>query len=151
MPQSHTQLLYHIVYSTKGQRPSLAKPDIRKRVHEYLSAAIRGEGGAVLCIGGIDDHVHILARLPADKAIAAVIDLIKERSAGWIHREYQDLSDFAWQTGFAAFTVSKSQKDFVRRFIERQEEHHRQRSFREDLLMLLRAHEVELDERSLWD
>ena len=151
MPQSYTQLLYHIVYSTRERHPWLINPDIRKRVHEYLGGAIRGESGVALCIGGVEDHVHILARLRQDKAISAVIGAVKANSSGWIHREFKELAGFAWQTGYSAFSVSKSQQDFVRRYIDGQEEHHRHRPFRDELLKLLRAHEIDFDERYLWD
>src|SRR5205823_3569188 len=72
MPQSYTQLLYHIVYSTKERNPWLAEP-LRSRLYAYLGGAIRDEGGAALGIGGVDDHIHLLARLRQDKAVSAVI------------------------------------------------------------------------------
>jgi len=149
MPHSYTQLLYHIVYSTKEHHPWLAN-SIRGRVHAYLGGGIRDEGGVALCIGGVEDHMHILARLQQDKAISAVIGAIKANSSGWIHREFSDLADFEWQTGYAAFTVSKSQEARVRAYIEGQEEHHRRKPFKEELLALLQAHEIEYDERYLW-
>ncbi len=149
MPHSYTQLLYHIVYSTKNRHAWLTQP-IRDRLYPYLGGGIRDEGGTALAIGGVADHVHILARLRQDKAISAVIGAIKANSSGWIHREFADLAEFAWQDGYAAFTVSKSQVERLRRYIARQEEHHRKRSFQEELLALLDAHEIEYDPRYLW-
>src|SRR5262245_20017463 len=148
MPHSYTQLLYHIVYSTKERRPWLK--GIRGRVHAYLGGGIRDEGGTALCVGGVDDHVHILARLRQDKAISAVIGAIKANSSGWIHREFSELAEFEWQVGYAAFTVSKSQEGHLRRYIDGQEEHHRTRSFQEELILLLKAHGIKYDERYLW-
>jgi len=150
VPHSYTQLLYHVVYSTKERYPWLADP-IRSRVHEYLGGAIRGEGGSALCVGGVADHVHILARLRQDKAISAVIGAIKANASGWIHRTFAELSKFAWQNGYAAFTVSKSQGERVRHYVQAQEEHHRQRSYQEELIALLKAHEIEYDEKYLWE
>jgi REP-associated tyrosine transposase len=147
MPHSYTQLLYHIVYSTKERRPWLK--DIGPRLHAYLGGAIRGEGGTALCIGGVEDHVHIFARLRQDKSISAVIGAIKANASGWIHREFPELADFEWQAGYAAFTVSKSQEPRLRRYIEAQEEHHRKQSFREELAAILRAHGIEYDEQYL--
>ena len=149
MPHSYTQLLYHIIYSTKERYPWLK--DIRSRVHAYLGGAIRGEGGIALCIGGVDDHVHILARLRQDKAISAVIGAVKANSSGWIHREFPELGKFEWQAGYAAFTVSKSQEDRVRGYIERQEEHHRKQSYQEEVIALLQAHGIDYDIRYLWE
>jgi len=150
MPQSYTQLLYHIVYSTKDRQPWLTAP-VRERLYPYLGGAIRSEGGVELCIGGVDDHVHILARLRQDKAVSAVIGAIKANSSGWIHREFPDLAQFAWQAGYGAFTVSKSQEGRVRTYIEGQEEHHRSKSFKVELIGLLDGHEIEYDERYLWE
>ena len=149
MPQSYTQLLYHIVFSTKGREPWLK--EIRSRVHSYLGGGIRDEKGTPLCIGGVDDHVHILARLRQDKAISAVIGGIKAASSGWIHREFPTLPHFDWQDGYSAFTVSKSQSDIVRRYIDNQEEHHTKRNFKEELIILLDAHEIDYDPKYLWE
>ena len=151
MPQSYTQLLYHMVWSTKERQPWLAEKVLRKRVHEYLGGAIRGEGGVALCIGGIEDHVHILARLRQDKAISAVIGAVKANSCGWTHRTFPDLRAFTWQAGYSAFTVSKSQEKRVCRYIEGQEEHHRHKPYHDELRALLDAHEIEYDETYLWD
>src|SRR5437016_3786384 len=94
MPHSYTQLLYHIVFSTKERRPTL-NADIRPRVHQYLGGAIRDEGGTALLVNGIEDHVHILAHLRQDKAISDVLRSIKANSSGWIHRTFPDRELFA--------------------------------------------------------
>ena len=120
-------------------------------MHDYLGGGIRGEGGIPLCIGGIEDHVHILARLRQDKAISAVIGAIKANSSGWIHRTFPDLSAFAWQAGYGAFTVSKSQEVSVHKYIEGQEEHHRVKPYRDELIEMLNEHEIEYNEKYLWD
>jgi putative transposase len=150
MPQSYTQLLYHVVFSTKERQPWLSA-DVRARLYPYLGGAIRDEEGIPLCIGGIDDHVHVLARLRQDKAVSAVIGAIKANSSGWVHREFLELSSFAWQAGYGAFTVSKSQEDRVTQYIEGQEEHHRVKPFQDEFVALLDAHEIEYDLRYLWE
>src|SRR5919205_104391 len=120
MPHSYTQLVYHVVFATKNRHPWLVDP-VRGRMHAYLGGAIRDEGGTALAIGGVADHVHVLARLRQDKAVSAVIGAIKANSSGWIHREFADLTAFAWQEGYAAFSVSKSQVERLRAYITRQE------------------------------
>ncbi len=150
MPQSYTQLLYHIVFSTKGRMPWLVEP-MQARLYAYLGGGIREEGGVALGIGGVENHVHILARLRQDKAVSAVIGAIKANSSGWVHREFPNLSSFAWQQGYAAFTVSKSQEKTILDYIARQEEHHHGQPFQEELLAFLEALLVEYDERYLWD
>jgi len=149
MAHSYTNLLYHIVYSTKNRTPWLTEP-IRSRVHAYIGGGIRDEGGAALSIGGVSDHVHILARLRQDKAISAVIGAIKANTTGWIHREFAQLADFEWQNGYAAFTVSKSQEGKVKQYIEGQEEHHREKRYQDELIELLDAHGIEYNLRYLW-
>ena len=149
MPQSYTCLLYHIVFSTKEREPWL-DIELRPRLWEYLSCAIRGEGGFCLLVNGIADHVHLLARLRQDKAVSEVLRSIKANSSGWIHREFPQRGGFHWQDGYGAFTVSKSQTETVRHYIANQEAHHRKLTFQEEFLTLLKAHEIEYDERYLW-
>ena len=108
MAHTYTSLLYQIVYSTKDRHGWLT-PDIRGRVHEYLGGAIRKEGGHSIIVGGVEDHVHLFAKLRQDKALSDTIRDIKANSSGWIHEQFPQLRDFAWQRGYGAFTVSGSQ------------------------------------------
>jgi REP-associated tyrosine transposase len=124
--------------------------EVRTRINDYLGGAIRSEGGTSLIVNGVADHVHILARLRQDKAISDVLREIKGNSSGWIHDHFPGLSKFVWQTGYAAFTVSKSQIGVVQRYIANQEAHHQKVTFQEELVALLKAHEIEFDERYLW-
>jgi REP element-mobilizing transposase RayT len=147
---SHTNLLYHIVFSTKNREPCL-EPGMRPRLFEYLGGAVRGEGGTALAINGVADHVHLLVRLRQDKAVSAVVGAIKANSSGWVHRTFPACAGFAWQVGYGAFTVSTSQTGKVRRYIEDQEEHHRVRRFQEEFLAFLKANGIEYDHRYIWD
>ena len=113
MPHSYTQLLYHLVFSTKRREPFLG-PSVLPRLCEYLGGAVRGEGGTALIVNGMPDHIHILARLRQDVALSDVLRAIKAHSSGWVHDTFPELSGFAWQSGYGAFTVSISQADRVR-------------------------------------
>jgi len=148
MSSSFCNLLYHIVFSTKGREPWLT-PEIGSRTHQYLGGAIRDENGIALIVNGTADHVHILAKLRQDKAISKIVGELKANSSGWISRTFKNTAEFAWQEGYGAFTVSESQVPKVRRYIERQEEHHRTVSFLEELKVILRAHDLPFDERYL--
>src|SRR5260221_11414493 len=107
MPSTYTNLLYHIIFSTKERRPFI-NSIFRERLHPYLGGIIRDLKGEPIEIGGVADHVHILAKLPANLALSDALRLIKANSSKWAG-EHQDLvRTFAWQTGYAAFTVSKS-------------------------------------------
>ena len=150
MAHSYTCLLYHLVFSAKDREPWL-QGELRPRLWEYLSGAIRGEGGFCLLANGIADHVHLLARLRQDKAVSDVLRAIKANSSGWIRDGFSKVRSFHWQDGYGAFTVSQSQMETVRRYIAGQEAHHRKLSFQEEYLALLKAHEIEYDERHIWN
>jgi REP element-mobilizing transposase RayT len=148
MSSSYCNLLYHIVFATKDREPWLTAA-IRPRIHQYLGGAIRNENGIAMIVNGTADHIHILAKLRQDKALSKTIGEVKANSSGWISRMFREAAGFAWQEGYGAFTVSESQLPKVRRYIERQEEHHRTVSFVEELKVILRAHGLPFDERNL--
>ena len=150
MGHSHTNLLYHVVFSTKGRQQWL-DAETSSRLYQYLSGAIHSEGGVGISINGCPDHIHILAKLRQDKAVSDVLRTIKANSSGWIHRTFNSLRGFGWQNGYGAFTVSQSQVDKVQRYIANQQEHHQRVSFKEEFVALLEAHGIEYDEKYLWD
>src|SRR5947209_19319663 len=150
MSHSFTTLLYHLVFSTKERRPWLAK-EIRPQVFAYLGGLLRDEGGIALSVGGVEDHVHLLVKLHQDRAVAPVLRAVKAGASRWVHKTFPELEAFAWQTGYGAFTVSQSQVEKVRNYIENQEEHHRTRPFQDEFRQLLRQHGVEFTEEDLWD
>jgi len=100
---------------------------------------------------GVDDHVHLLLGAPETMAPSKAAQLIKGGSSAWIHTEFPNLRNFAWQDGYGAFTVSKSGLSEVKNYILNQREHHQRRTFKEEFLALLKRHEIEYDERYLWD
>jgi REP element-mobilizing transposase RayT len=144
---SYTNLLYHIVYATKERAPLITKT-LRPRLHEYLGGTVRGLGGVALEINGTGDHVHLLAKLDPTISISEFMSKLKSTTSGWAKR--QTNGRFGWQARFAAFTVSESQVERVRRYVRNQEEHHRKHSFEEEWKALLRAHRIDFDERHLW-
>jgi REP element-mobilizing transposase RayT len=148
MSSSYCNLLYHIVFSTK-EREAWMRATIRPRIHQYLGGAIRKENGIALIVNGTADHVHILAKLRQDTALAKLIGELKANSSGWISRTFQGAAGFAWQEGYGAFTVSESQVPKVRRYIDRQQAHHQTVSFLEELKVILKAHGLPFNERYL--
>ncbi len=150
MPHTTTNLLVHFIFSTK-QRCALIKPDFEKDLHAYLGGIIRQIGGTALCVNGTRDHVHLLARVPANHSVADVARLIKTNSSKWIHEKWPQHRRFAWQTGYGAFTVSESGAGAVRDYISNQQEHHKVRSFKEEFLVFIRKNGITVDERYLWD
>ncbi len=146
MSQSYTNLIYHIIFSTKDRQPLITEAR-QARLYEYIGGTIRGLGGISLAINGVEDHVHLLAKLRPDKALSDVLRDLKANASGWMHEVFPDARDFAWQRGYGAFTVSASQVETVRNYIARQREHHQKQSFRDEFIAFLQANGVEYDER----
>jgi putative transposase len=147
MSSTFLSLHYHLVFSTKLREPSIDGP-WRVRLHQYLGGLVNGLGAESQGVGGTADHVHLLVQLRATHALADFMRDLKKGSSKWVHEEISQRS-FAWQEGYAALTVSPSDVDKVRRYIENQEAHHRQRSFREELVIMLKRAGVKFDEKYL--
>ena len=149
MPRSYTNLIYHIVFSTKDRKPVIS-PERQGRLYEYIGGTIRGLGGILLATNGMTDHLHLLAKLRPDKSLSDVLRDLKSNSSGWMHDVFPDASDFSWQNGYGAFTVSASEIESVRRYIADQQKHHSKKSFEDEFVELLRKHEIEFDSKYLW-
>jgi putative transposase len=150
MPQSLSNIVVHSTFSTKNREPWLDS-DICSRMHAYLATICRDAGGNALRIGGISDHVHILSTLPRTISQSKMIEQLKTTSSKWIKTVDVRFRNFSWQRGYAAFSVSPSQTETVVKYIDRQKDHHRARTFQEEYLELLRKHGIRFDERFVWD
>jgi len=146
MPASHTALYSHVIFSTKN-RANHITPDLRDRLYQYIGGIIRQADGDLIAAGGAADHVHLLIRLHPRIALADLLRLVKANSSKWIHETFAAMGDFGWQDGYAAFSVSQSNVADVQRYIAQQEEHHRQVSFREELVAFFQRHGITYDER----
>jgi putative transposase len=146
MPDPYTNLLYHVVFSTKDRRP-LITPEYEVRLHDYIGGTIRGLGGISLELNGTEDHVHLLAKLRPDRALSDVLRDLKANASGWMHDLFPALKDFSWQRGYGAFTVSQSNIKEVRNYISRQKEHHAKVTFRDEFIQFLKSNGIEYDER----
>jgi putative transposase len=150
MPGTYSQLLLHVVFSTKGRTPWITH-EVAERLYPYIGGIVRAERGVLYGIGGVEDHVHLYLRWRPDGSVSDLMRTVKARSSKWIHDEFPTLGAFAWQEGYAVFTVSKSQEAAVKRYIAGQAEHHRKEDFGSELLRVLRAHGVEFEERYVLD
>ena len=146
MSDSYTNLLYHIVFSTKDRRP-LITPEYEVRLFDYIGGTIRGLGGISLEINGTEDHVHLLTKLRPDRALSEVLRELKANATGWMHDVFPSLKHFTWQRGYGAFTVSQSNLEEVRCYITRQKEHHAKISFRDEFIQFLEENGIDYDER----
>ena len=143
MASSYLNLHVHVVFATEDRVPCIV-PAWRSDLHAYLGGVARGLGAAPLRIGGVADHVHLLLGLKAVHSVASLVREIKKGSVYWARERHRG---FGWQSGYAAFSVGRSEIERVARYIANQEEHHRKVSPLEELLTLLREEGVEFDER----
>jgi putative transposase len=139
---SYTQLTYHIVYATKYRSPTI-RDIIRDRLYEYIGGTLRAKKGHLIEIGGMADHVHVLARLSPTFAVADVIRTVKANSSRWMNEQPEVMPLFEWQKGYGAFTVSYSRIEAVQHYIRNQREHHRVKSFQEEYIEFLERHQIE--------
>ena len=137
MGHTYTNLLLHAVFGTKERRP-IIHDSFRPRLFEYMAGFARQEFGGSLAVGGMADHVHGLILMPADMSVAEMMRDWKSLSSKWVHETFPAEAGFAWQEGYAAFTVSRSNVAKVANYIQHQAEHHQKMTFEEEYLALLK-------------
>jgi putative transposase len=150
MPHTFTNLLTHIIFSTRERRPSI-DADLKPELLSYMGGIVRELGGSALTVNGTQDHVHLLVILPASVCVAEAMRVVKTNSSRWVHEQWLSRRAFGWQTGYGAFSVSKSHAPEIIRYIATQEEHHRKVSFKEESIAYLKKHEIDYDERYIWE
>ncbi|MGH9603632.1 MAG: IS200/IS605 family transposase [Terriglobales bacterium] len=147
MPHSLCSLHTHVVFSTKDRLPTI-HDEFRSDLFAYLGGIVRGLDGKAVIINGMRDHVHMLIKLSATLAVADCMRFVKANSSKWLRQNGHP--KFAWQNGYAAFSVSTSNLPHVTNYIREQERHHRRMSFQQELVRLLEKHGVIYHERYLW-
>lgn len=147
---SFTQLSYHVVFATKYRKPTI-QPTLQERLYEYIGGTIRAKKGCQIEIGGVADHVHILARLSPTLAVADVVRDIKANSSKWMTELPESTPSFEWQKGYGAFTVSYSQIEAVREYIRNQDVHHKTKSFQDEYIEFLTRHGIEFGLEHLFE
>jgi putative transposase len=146
MTHSYRLHYFHLVWSTKKRLPQIF-PSVQSRLYSYLGAITRNHSGKLLEIGGMPDHVHLLIELSSPDKFSYFIRDLKASSSQWIHKNFPNLLDFAWQEGYGSFSVSYSALEGVQKYIQNQEYHHATMSFEEEYLKFLKLHQVNYDER----
>ncbi len=150
MPQSLARLHIHLIFSTRN-RESALYDRIRKSLHAYLATVLQNLDCPAELINSVEDHVHILFELSRTRSVSEVVEEAKKFSSKWIKTQGPEFAEFAWQAGYGAFAVSESNVPAVRKYIEEQAEHHREKSFQEEYRAFLERHRVVYDERYVWD
>jgi putative transposase len=151
MPQSLSAIYIHLTFSTKERRPWLRDKSVRDKLHAQLGGISKTLGCPPLIIGGVEDHVHLLCRFGRTITQAEWVKELKRVSNGWLKEQGNDYADFAWQSGYADFSVSQSNLARVQQYIADQEKHHRKLPFQGELRTLLRRHGIDFDERYVWE
>jgi putative transposase len=145
-----TNLLFHVVYSTKYRQNSIV-PEWEDEMYGYIGGIVREEKGILLKIGGMPDHVHLLAKFPPTIAVSDMLRLIKTNSSKWVNERPDVKSKFEWQSGYGAFSVSESQVPIVSKYIANQKEHHKNKSFEDEYLETLKRHGIQYDLRYVFE
>jgi REP element-mobilizing transposase RayT len=140
----------HLVFSTKNRHPFIDR-ELAPRLYGYVGGIVRNTGSALLAIGGVEDHVHLLVSLGRQTCIADLVRDVKSNSSGWVHETFPGREKFAWQAGYGAFGVSVSFLERVKAYIASQEKHHKKETFQDEFRKFLTRHRLEWDERYVWD
>lgn len=150
MAQSLSNILLHIVFSTKDRRP-LIPLDLEPRLYQYISGICDNLGCPVIYIGGMSDHTHILLSLGRTIPVSELISKIKANSSRWVKSIDAVHSSFAWQGGYGAFSIGESSRQQAINYIANQKAHHTTITFQEEFLLLLNKYRISVDEKYLWD
>ena len=148
MPQSLSFTLVHIVFSTKDRRPWLTE-GTREGLHAYLATVVRDRKSDCFRVGGVADHVHLAVRLHATISLAGLLSELKANSSRWM--KDHGVTEFAWQRGYGAFSVSPADCSALIQYIATQEEHHRRRDFQAEMRAFFVRYHVAFDEKYVWD
>ena len=150
MPQSLARVTLHVIFGTKLREPMIGA-SIRGELHAYVGGILGDLKCVPIAVNGTADHVHVLCGLSRTISLADLIEEVKKSSSKWIKTKSPMLRNFQWQGGYAASSVSESNVDAVKAYVEGQEEHHRKMTFQEEYVAFLKRHHIEYDERYVWE
>ena len=148
MPQSLANILIHAIWSVKERRP-LIGDGVRAGLHGYMAGILKNIESPALIINSVDDHIHVLCQLSKNLAACKLVEEVKKSSSKWMKE--QGVLDFSWQNGYGVFSVSQSNVNAVRKYIEGQAEHHQKRDFKTEFREFCERYNVAIDERYVWD
>ncbi len=152
MANTYAALYFHVIFSTKNREKTIRR-DIESRVWAYLGGIARENGFQAIAVGGTENHVHLLLSLPPTLAVSKAVQLLKGGSSKWIKDTFPPgpgVKHFAWQDGYAAFSVSQSQLGGVEKYVLGQPAHHRVKTFEEEYRAFLAKHAIASEEKYLW-
>ena len=146
MAQSLCKIYLHVIFHTKTTSPVILGEHLQ-RVHQYIGQLVKSTGCHIICVGGTENHVHALVMLTSTENVAHLVEEMKRNSSRWIKTISSTYEKFAWQAGYAVFSVSQSIVEKTAAYIHNQAEHHRKQTFKEEYLEFLKLYNVNYDER----
>lgn len=150
MSQTLTNLLVHVIFSTKN-RARLITPEIEPDLFAYVGGILKNNESRLLDGGGSADHVHLLISQSKNIALSMLLKEVKKSSSTWIKTQSEAFRSFHWQDGYAGFSIGQAEVSKLKRYIASQKEHHRKRSFQEELIQFLEEEGIQYDECYLWN
>ena len=150
MANTFTQIYVHIVFSVKG-RQNLIQKSWKDELHKYICGIVNGKEQKVYAIGGMADHIHLLVSIKPTISISDLVRDMKANSSKWINEKQYVVGKFQWQEGFGAFSYGQSQLDIVITYINNQEQHHEQKTFKDEYMELLQRFNIIYDEKYLFE
>ena len=150
MSQSLSNILIHLVFSTKNRIPMIDS-SISGQLYAFLVSLSSELGNYVHKIGGIEDHIHMLISLNRTQPISVLIENLKKNSSRWIKTKGPNYSTFSWQKGYGAFSACSTHSEALINYIATQDEHHKKISFQDEFRHLLKKNNIPFDERYVWD
>ena len=146
MSHTYSNLLSHVIFSTKDRKP-IIDDEVKPRLLGYINGIANENNAKVLSLNAMPDHLHMLWELPPKLSLSDLMRVLKTNSSRWVHETWGPKKEFAWQTGYGAFSVSRSNVPAVANYIETQEAHHRKRTFEQEFVELLVRHGIDYDSK----
>ena len=150
MANTYTQINMHVVFSVKG-RENILSVKIRPDIFKYISGILSNIEQFPLAVNGYKDHVHLFFEMQHTKSLSDIVRVVKTNSSKWINENRFIAGKFSWQEGYGGFSYSRSQRNNVIQYIIKQEEHHKEKTFREEYLQLLKLFEIDFDEQYVFE
>ena len=150
MAQTLVSLMVHVIFSTKNREPLLT-PEIEPELFAYIGGILKNNESRLLDAGGTSDHLHLLISQSKNLSLSSLMKDVKKDSSSWIKTKGREFRNFHWQDGYGGFSIGKSDVPGLKQYIANQKEHHRKRSFQEELVQFLDEYGIEYDERYLWN
>ena len=150
MANSMVKINLHIIFHIRSTSVQIRQEDL-PQVFAYIGGILKGEGSVPITVGGVSDHIHLLSNLPKDKTVSDLVRVTKAKSSKWIKTLSPYYSNFAWQNGYGAFSVSPSILDKTINYIKDQARHHQMKSYQDEYKAMLEAYHIPYDEKYIFN